>query len=181
MNGANGIRTPFGGAARLAPDKVKNQEHERYMAFALREAEKAFREDEVPVGACLVLKGEVVARGHNRRERKNQVISHAEIEVLQKAARRLGSWRLPDAVLYVTLEPCLMCAGAILQARIQTVVFGTRDPKGGVAGSVIDVFSTKLFNHRTEIIEGIYREGCSQILQKYFTMKRQRGEVAESG
>lgn len=151
------------------------------MEIALQEAEKAFQEDEVPVGACLVLAGEVVARGHNRRERKNQVISHAEIETIQQASDRLGSWRLPDTILFVTLEPCLMCAGAILQSRIRTVCFGTRDPKNGAAGSVIDVFNPKRFNHQVEIIEGICRERCSQILQKYFTIKRKRGEVAEPG
>ena len=149
------------------------------MKIALEEAQKAFKEDEVPVGACIIQGDQLISVGHNRREQKQQIISHAEIEAIQEASRVLGSWRLEGCDLYVTLEPCLMCAGAIIQARIRKLFYGAKDPKTGVAGSVLDLFCKKLFNHSVEVYSGIYEDRCSQILRQYFKKKREIGEVAE--
>lgn len=152
------------------------QRDEYFMAIALEEAQKAFLEDEVPVGACVVLEGKVIAQAHNRREKTQNPLLHAEIEVIEKASQVLRSWRLSECTLYVTLEPCLMCAGAIIQARIKRLVFGAYDPKGGVVYSVLRVFDLP-WNHKVEIQGGILQERCSQILREYFKIKR--GEVAE--
>jgi tRNA(adenine34) deaminase len=148
-----------------------------FMELALQEAQKAFAEDEVPVGACMVLRGEVIALSHNRREQAQNPLLHAEIEAIEKASLFLRSWRLHECTLYVTLEPCLMCAGAIIQARVKRLVFGAYDPKGGVAGSLLNVFTLPFWNHRVEVSGGILQERCSQILREYFKIKR--GEVAE--
>ena len=150
---------------------------ERFMEIAWEEAQQAFWEDEVPVGACVVLGGEVIARSHNQREKRQEVTAHAEIVAINQASRVLNSWRLEEAILFVTLEPCLMCAGAIIQSRIKKVFFGARDPKWGAAGSVIDVFDKKIFPHYLEVEGGVLENKCSQILKKYFKLKR--GEVAE--
>ncbi|HHT09789.1 MAG TPA: nucleoside deaminase [Candidatus Atribacteria bacterium] len=149
------------------------------MKIALEEAQRAFEEDEVPVGACIIQGGQLISVGHNRREQKQKITSHAEIEAIQKASRVLGSWRLEGCDLYVTLEPCLMCAGAIIQSRIRKLVYGAKDSKSGVAGSVLDLFNKKLFNHSVEVYSGIYEDRCSQILRQYFKKKREIGEVAE--
>ncbi|MEN3185674.1 MAG: tRNA adenosine(34) deaminase TadA [Atribacterota bacterium] len=149
---------------------------EYFMEVALDEAQKAFFEDEVPVGACVVFEGEVIARAHNHRERTQNPLLHAEIKVIEQASQRLKSWRLSACTLYVTLEPCLMCAGAIIQARIRRLVFGACDPKSGVIESVLRVFDLP-WNHRVEVRGGILQERCSQILREYFKIKR--GEVAE--
>ena len=149
------------------------------MKIALEEAQKAFKEDEVPVGACIIQGDKLISVGHNRREQKQQIISHAEIEAIQEASRVLGSWRLEGCDLYVTLEPCLMCAGAIIQARIRKLFYGAKDPKNGVAGSVLDLFCKKLFNHSVEVYGGLDENRCSQILRQYFKKKRRVGEVAE--
>lgn len=150
---------------------------ERFMEIAWEEARLAFEEDEVPVGACLVLGGEIIARSHNQREKWQEVTAHAEIMAINQASQLLGSWRLEEVSLFVTLEPCLMCAGAIIQSRMKKVFFGARDPKWGVAGSVVNVFDKKLFPHYVEIEGGILENKCSQILKDYFKLKR--GEVAE--
>ncbi len=149
------------------------------MKIALEEAKRAFDEDEVPVGACIIQGDQLISVGHNRREQKQQIISHAEIEAIQEASRVLGSWRLEGCDLYVTLEPCLMCAGAIIQARIRKLFYGAKDPKNGVAGSVLDLFCKKLFNHSVEVYGGLDENRCSQILRQYFKKKRRVGEVAE--
>ncbi len=150
---------------------------ERFMEIAWEEAQQAFQEDEVPVGACIVSEGEVIARSHNQREKRQEVTAHAEIIAINRASQILGSWRLSGAFLFVTLEPCPMCAGAIIQARIKKVFFGARDPKWGAAGRVINVFDEKLFPHCVEIEGGILEDKCSEILKNYFKLKR--GEVAE--
>ena len=142
--------------------------HERYMSFALREAEEARKAAETPVGAVIVKDGEIIARGHNERETKNDVTLHAEMTAIRKACEKLGSWRLNDCDLYVTLEPCTMCAGAIIQARIRNLYIGTSDLKAGAAGSVIDVFRVEAFNHRVEVSWGILEEQCSGILKEFF-------------
>jgi tRNA(adenine34) deaminase len=152
---------------------------EFYMRAALRQAERASVEDETPVGAVIVFGGRIVGRGYNRREQCQDVTRHAEIEAIRQACRRLGSWRLDDCTLYVTLEPCVMCAGAIVQARIARVFYGAHDPKAGAAGSVTNIFELKI-NHQTEVIGGILHAECSQILKNYFRSRRQQDKSAGS-
>lgn len=147
------------------------------MELALQEAQKAFLEDEVPVGACVVFQGQVIAFGHNQREKKQNPLLHAEIEAIEKAATLLRSWRLNQCTLYVTLEPCLMCAGAIIQARLRRIVFGAYNPKGGVVTSLLEAFAFPFWNHKVEVVGGVLASRCSQILKEYFKIKR--GEVAE--
>ncbi|HPA53490.1 MAG TPA: tRNA adenosine(34) deaminase TadA [Bacillota bacterium] len=142
------------------------------MRKALEEAEKAFDKDEVPVGAVIVRKGEIIAAAHNCREILKDATAHAEILAIKEACEALGGWRLIDCDMYVTLEPCVMCSGAILQARIERLYIGAMDPKGGAAGSMLNLFEDYHFNHRTEVIKGILEEECSQILKDFFKKKR---------
>ena len=139
---------------------------------ALAEAEAAAGEGEVPVGAIVVAGGEIIARGHNRSETDNDPSAHAEIVALREAARVSGNYRLTDATLYVTLEPCAMCMGAIVQARIARLVFGAYDPKAGAAGSAIDLSESPSFNHRFEINGGVLTEECGAVLRAFFESKR---------
>lgn len=138
------------------------------MQEALHEAEKAFAAGEVPIGAVMVRAGEVIARGHNLRNTAKNPLRHAEIDVIDAAAAVVGDWRLEDCTLYVTVEPCPMCAGAIVQARIPKVVFGTRNQKAGCAGSILDVLNEPRFNHQVEVEEGILQEECSQLMRLFF-------------
>ncbi len=145
-----------------------------FMREALAEAQKAFQLDEVPIGAVVVKNGTIIGRGHNLRERMKDPTLHAEIIAIRQAAAALGGWRLTDCDLYVTVEPCPMCAGAILQARIRRVVFGARDPKAGCAGSLYNLLEDPRFNHRAEVTEGIMKEPCSLIIREYFRLKRNK-------
>ena len=145
--------------------------HERYMNLALKEAEKSLPED-VPVGAVVVKDGKVVGRGHNQREKKKDPTLHAEIIALRQAAKRLGAWYLSDCLLYVTLEPCPMCTGALILARIKAVVFGAFDPKGGALGSVVNLNEPGLFNHYFEQVGGIEEERCAKLLKEFFKLRR---------
>lgn len=142
--------------------------HEWYMAQALKEAEKARRKGESPIGAVVVRAGMIIARGHNEKELKHDSTLHAEMTAIKRASKKLGTWRLADCDMYVTLEPCTMCAGAIIQARLQNLYIGTSDLKAGAAGSVIDVFRVEAFNHRVEVSWGILEEQCSGILKEFF-------------
>ncbi len=146
-------------------------QYENYMRLALAQAELAREMDEVPVGAVIVQRDTVIAQAHNRRERDKNALAHAEMLAIDEAAHKLGGWRLPECTLYVTLEPCVMCAGAILHARIETVVFGAYDPKGGAFGSVYDIAEGKL-NHKPQVVGGILRDACGGILTSYFRSKR---------
>jgi tRNA(adenine34) deaminase len=145
---------------------------ELFMRLAIREAERALEHDDVPVGAVLVTGGEVIGAGHNERELRQDPTAHAELLALREAARRLGSWRILDSVLYVTLEPCAMCAGAIVLGRVTRVVYGTRDPKAGAAGSVLDVLGERRFNHRPEVAGGLLRDECAALLVDFFAPRR---------
>jgi tRNA(adenine34) deaminase len=145
---------------------------ELFMRLALREAERALEHDDVPVGAVLVVGGEVIGAGHNERELRQDPTAHAEILALREAARHLDSWRILDSVLYVTLEPCAMCAGAIVLGRVTRVVYGTADPKAGAAGSVLDVLGEPRFNHRPEVAGGLLREECAALLVDFFSSRR---------
>ena len=146
----------------------------KFMKLALKEALKAKEKDEVPVGAVLVIDDKVVARGHNLRETSNDSTGHAEIIAIKKACKKLNSWRLMNATLYVTVEPCIMCAGAIIQSRIDRVVFGARDFKGGAFGSSINVLDAKNINHHPEIVGGILEEECSSLVSNFFKEKRNK-------
>ena len=143
-----------------------------HMHAALAEAKVAAEEGEVPVGAVVVAGGEIIARGHNRSETDNDPSAHAEIVALREAARKAGNYRLTDGTLYVTLEPCAMCMGALVQARIERLVFGAYDPKAGAAGSAIDLSDSPSFNHRFEINGGVLADACGAILKAFFESKR---------
>jgi tRNA(adenine34) deaminase len=153
-------------AAELFPDD------ERFMRIAVREAQLALAHDDVPVGAIVVVDGEVIGAGHNERERRQDPTAHAEVIALREAAGRLGTWRILDSTLFVTLEPCAMCAGAIVLARIGRVVYGTADPKAGAAGSVMDVLDEPRFNHRPIVAGGVMREECAALLVDFFAARR---------
>lgn len=146
---------------------------EKYIKLALKEAQKALIKDEVPIGCVIVKDDKVISRGHNLRETKNSVTKHAEIVAIEKACKKLNSWRLVDCEIYVTLEPCAMCAGAIYQARIKRVIFSADDLKGGALGGNFDLYKEKL-NHYPEVIKGILKEECSSIISNYFKNKRNK-------
>ena len=145
---------------------------ERWMRLAIREAELALEHDDVPVGAIVVGAGEVLGAGHNERERRQDPTAHAEVLALRAAAARLGTWRILDATLYVTLEPCAMCAGAVVLSRIPRVVYGAPDPKAGAAGSVLDVLDEPGFNHRPAVVAGLLGEECAAPLVAFFAARR---------
>jgi tRNA(adenine34) deaminase len=142
------------------------------MRLALAEAERAAGHDDVPIGAVVVREGEVLAAAGNERELRRDPTAHAEILALRAAAERLGGWRIPDATIYVTLEPCAMCAGAIVLARVPRVMFGAADPKAGAAGSVIDVLGEPRLNHRPEVVSGVLAEESAALLSAFFAARR---------
>lgn len=142
------------------------------MRQALREAQRARQEQEVPVGAVVVRDGRIVARAHNRPIRLNDPTAHAEILALRRAARKLGNYRLSGCALYVTIEPCAMCAGAMVQARLKRVVFGAPDPKAGAAGSVLSILNHPKLNHRVKVVSGVLAGDCSSILRDFFRARR---------
>jgi len=145
---------------------------EYFMRLALREAERALEHDDVPIGAVVVREGEVIGAGHNEREVRQDPTAHAEVIAMREASRATGSWRLLDAVLYVTLEPCAMCAGAIVLARVPRVVYGAPDPKAGAAGSVLDVLAEPRLNHRPEVAGGLLAEESASLLRGFFGSRR---------
>lgn len=160
----------FFGATRA---RLENP-HEKYMRTALREAQKAAREKEVPVGAVVVYQGRVIARAHNRTEGKKSALLHAEMLALRKASVKRANWRLGNCDLYVTLEPCTMCAGAMVLSRIRTVYYGTPDPKAGAVDSTARVLANPKLNHRVVVESGILKEECSAILTGFFKSLRNR-------
>jgi tRNA(adenine34) deaminase len=146
---------------------------EYFMRLALREAQRAREHGDVPIGALVVRDdGEVIAAAHNERERRQDPTAHAEILALREAAQALGSWRVLETTLYVTLEPCAMCAGAIVLARVPRVIYGASDPKAGAAGSVLDVLAEPRLNHRPEVRGGVLREECGELLSAFFASRR---------
>ncbi|MBV8989175.1 MAG: tRNA adenosine(34) deaminase TadA [Solirubrobacterales bacterium] len=145
---------------------------EYFMRLALREASRALEHDDVPIGTVIVHDGEVIGAAHNEREVRADPTAHAEMIALREAARALGSWRLLDTVMYVTLEPCAMCAGAIVLARVPRVVFATPDPKAGAAGSVLNVLDEPRLNHRPQVESGLLAEDCAEILRVFFSSRR---------
>ena len=138
------------------------------MKEAIRQAHKAWKLGEVPIGCVIVRDGKIIARGYNRRNTDKNTLAHAELQAIRKASRAAGDWRLEDCTIYVTLEPCQMCAGAIVQARIPRLVIGSRNPKAGCAGSVLNLLQVPAFNHQVEITEGVLEEECSLMLTNFF-------------
>lgn len=151
-------------------------DHEYFMQLALHEAEAAYAENEVPVGAIIVWGSRVIASAHNQREQLRDPTAHAEMIAITQAAHQLGSWRLENCTLYVTLEPCPMCAGAILQARIPTVVYGADDPKAGAVLSLYRLLEDERLNHRCQVVRGILADQCASILRRFFEEQRRLGK-----
>lgn len=155
-------------------------EHEKWMALAIAEAKKARAIGEVPIGAIIVHNNAIIGRGYNEREHLRSPVAHAEMTAIAEASRHLDAWRLLDCRLYVTLEPCPMCAGAILQARIPLVVYGTADPKAGCAGTLMNLLQEPRFNHRTTVISDVMQPQCSDLLQSFFRQLRQARKARAS-
>lgn len=147
---------------------------EKYMRAAIREAKKAYALDEVPIGCVIVQDGKIIARGYNRRNTDKNALAHAELAAIKKASRKTGDWRLEDCTMYVTLEPCQMCAGAIVQCRLKKVYIATMNPKAGCAGSILNLLQMDKFNHRVEVERGILEEECSVMLSDFFKELRMR-------
>lgn len=163
------------GVAMILPDAF-------YMGEALKEAERALSFGEVPVGAVITYQGEIIARGLNQREQTQDPTAHAELIAIRKASQVLGGWRLTGCSLYVTLEPCSMCAGALVLSRIDDLVYGTADPKAGAAGSVVDLVCHPLLNHRLVVRGGVLEKECREILQGFFAkLRKSSGGMSESG
>lgn len=155
----------------------ENSQHESFMRAALEEAEKAKAEKEVPVGAVVVYEGKIISAGRNRREILKNSIFHAEIEAIHRACKKLGRWRLSGCSLYVTLEPCPMCAGAIINSRISNLIYGASDPKAGSCKSVINLFDLP-YNHKPQVVSGVLKEECSEILSSFFKeLRKQKSKV----
>lgn len=145
-----------------------------FMNLAIEEAKKAEALQEVPIGAVVVLNGEVISRAHNLREMEQRSIAHAELLAIDEACKKLGTWRLEDATLYVTLEPCPMCAGAIVLSRVKRVVYGASDPKGGCAGTLMNLLTEERFNHQSEVEAGVLEEECGALLTNFFRELRKK-------
>ena len=153
--------------------------HEKYMKLALKEAWKAYDKKEIPVGAVIVKDDKVIAKAHNLKEIKNDTTKHAEMLAIQKASKKLGCWRLEDCEMYVTLEPCSMCAGALIQSRIKKVYIGTMDYKTGACGSVLNLLSDYKFNHKVEVETGVLADECEKILKDFFKELRVDKKIKE--
>lgn len=149
---------------------------EKYMSEAIKQAMKAYDLGEVPIGCVIVYQNKIIARGYNRRTTDKNTLSHAELNAIRKASKRLGDWRLDGCEMYITLEPCQMCAGAIVQARIKKVYIGCMNPKAGCAGSVLNLLNVSRFNHQVEIETGILEEECSSLIKKFFRELREKNK-----
>ncbi|WP_418372712.1 tRNA adenosine(34) deaminase TadA [Agathobacter sp.] len=152
-------------------------EDERYMKEAIKQAKKAYALDEVPIGCVIVQDNKIIARGYNRRNTDKNALAHAEISAIKKASKKTGDWRLEDCTMYVTLEPCQMCAGAIVQSRMKKVVIGAMNPKAGCAGSIINILQMKQFNHQAEMENGILEKECADMLSTFFKELREKKKL----
>ena len=153
---------------------------EKYMRDAIRQAKKAYAIDEVPIGCVIVYEDKVIARGYNRRNRDKNTLAQAELNAIKKASKKLGDWRLEGCTMYVTLEPCQMCAGALVQSRIDRVVIGSMNAKAGCAGSVLNLLQMAEFNHQVEVVRGVCEEECSSMLSGFFAELREKKKRAKS-
>lgn len=153
-------------------EKENFLEDRRYMFEAIKQAKKAEKVEDVPIGCVIVFDGQIIARGYNKRNKKKSTLCHAEIEAIGRATKKIGDWRLDNCTMYVTLEPCPMCAGAIVQARIKRVVIGAMNPKAGCAGSIVNLLQMDGFNHKVEITTGIYEKECSELMKNFFAKLR---------
>lgn len=150
----------------------------KFMKEAIKQAKKAYNIEEVPIGCVIVQEDKIIARGYNKRNTKKNTLAHAEMIAIEKACKKLGDWRVENCTMYITLEPCPMCAGAIVQARIPRVVIGTRNQKAGCAGSVLNLLQVQEFNHQVELTEGILQEECSQMMKDFFReMRKRKAEI----
>lgn len=147
---------------------------QKFMKAAIKEAQKAYQLDEVPIGCVIVREEKIIARGYNRRNTDKNTLAHAELTAIKKASKKCGDWRLEDCTMYVTLEPCQMCAGAIVQSRMQKVVIAARNPKAGCAGSVLNLLQMPGFNHQVEIVTGVLEEECAAMLSRFFAELREK-------
>ena len=155
-------------------------EQEKFMKEAIRQAKKAYLLEEVPIGCVIVHEGKISARGYNRRNTDRNTLSHAELIAIRKAAKKLGDWRLEECTMYVTLEPCQMCAGAMMQARLTEAVIGCMNPKAGCAGSVLNILEMDGFNHKVQVTRGVLEEECSQMMSQFFRELREKKKAARS-
>ena len=155
-------------------------EDEKYMKEAIRQAKKALALNEVPIGCVIVREEKIIARGYNRRNTDKNTLAHAELSAIKKASKKCGDWRLEDCTMYVTLEPCQMCAGAIVQSRMKKVVIGANNPKAGCAGSVLNLLQMAAFNHQVEIEKGVLEEECSSMLSDFFRELRENRKKHEN-
>ncbi len=149
-------------------------EDEKYMKEAIRQAKKAEDIGDVPIGCVIVSDGKIIARGYNKRNKNKTVLAHAELLAMSKACRKIGDWRLENCTMYITLEPCQMCAGAIVQARVSRVVIGSMNPKAGCGGSVLNLLEMQEFNHQVDVTRGVLEEECSEMLSAFFRKLRQK-------
>lgn len=159
---------------------VINSIPERYMKEALKQARKAYSLGEVPIGCVIVHQGKIIGRGYNRRNTDKSTLAHAEITAIRKASKAIGDWRLEECTLYVTLEPCQMCAGAIVQARIPEVILGCMNPKAGCAGSILNILEMPQFNHQVSVTRGILEEECGELLKRFFAELRIRNKAQKA-
>lgn len=159
---------------KSAVNAEQNRIDEKYMREAIRQAKKAWKLEETPIGCVIVHDGKIIGRGYNRRNTDKSPLAHAEITAIRKASKKIGDWRLEECTLYVTLEPCQMCAGAIVQSRIPRVVVGCMNPKAGCAGSVLNLLDVKAFNHQAELATGVLEEECSALMTGFFKELREK-------
>ncbi len=153
---------------------------EKFMREAIRQAKKAYALDEVPIGCMIVYEGKIIARGYNRRNTDKNTLSHAELIAIKKASRKLGDWRLEGCTMYITLEPCQMCAGAMVQARVTEAVIGSMNPKAGCAGSVLNILEMEGFNHQVNVRRGVMEEECSRMLSGFFRELREKKKAEKN-
>ena len=153
---------------------------EKYMKAAIKEAKKAYALAEVPIGCVIVQNDKIIARGYNKRNTQGNTLAHAELNAIKKASKKTGDWRLEDCTMYVTLEPCQMCAGAMMQARLTEAVIGCMNPKAGCAGSVLNILEMDGFNHKVQVTRGVLEEECSQMMSQFFRELREKKKAARS-
>lgn len=159
---------------------IKMETDEKYMKEAIKQAQKAYALGEVPIGCVIVYQDKIIGRGYNRRNTDKNTLAHAELTAIDKASKKMGDWRLEGCTLYVTLEPCQMCAGAIVQARITEVVMGCMNPKAGCAGSILNILEMPQFNHQVRVKRGVMEESCSTLLTTFFKELRIRNKIAKN-